>query len=268
MSSRIDGWLWGSPLLQKRKWGCTSWEPKSWQVSARASYRYSFRSRKLVSSPNAEGAHSQVGGLEKMRHSSSHNRGDVQAYCFPPHSRPDLLDWWPASSWHMESVERWKCGGEREIKSNPALWSLNLCRFLSDFKRLEVIIAGIMADCHWSFPLQVVRGTARQLRDHFPGVTVLPALGNHESVPVDSFPQPSVTGDPGRETNSYWLSLLETWRYVLALHYSGGGVGRVVGRGAQLDDQVRHQTLFVWKKMINKEMKVKLQLFWLLTSHG
>ena len=49
----------------------------------------------------------------------------------------------------------------------------------------------------------MVRGTARQLRDHFPGVTVLPALGNHESVPVDSFPQPSVTGDPGGETSSY-----------------------------------------------------------------
>ena len=43
----------------------------------------------------------------------------------------------------------------------------------------------------------MVRRTARQLREHFPGVIVLPALGNHESVPVDSFPQPSVTGDPG-----------------------------------------------------------------------
>ena len=46
----------------------------------------------------------------------------------------------------------------------------------------------------------MVRRTARQLRDHFPGVMVLPALGNHESVPVDSFPQPSVTGDPGKES--------------------------------------------------------------------
>ena len=119
MSPRIDGWLWGSPLLQKRKWGCTSWEPKSWQVSTKAS----LRTLKQVSSPSAEVAHSQVGGLQKMRHSSSHNRGDVQAHCCPSHSRPDLLDWWPASSWHMESVERWKCGGEREIKSNPALWS-------------------------------------------------------------------------------------------------------------------------------------------------
>ena len=206
MSSRFDGWLWGSPLLQKRKWSCTSWEPKSWQVSTKAS----LRTLKQVSSPSAEVAHSQVGGLQKMRHSSSHNRGDVQAHCCPSHSRLDLLDWWPASSWHMESVERWKCGGEREIKSNPAYDHI-ICavwrRFLSDFKRLEVIIAGIMADCHWSFPLQVVRGTARQLRDHFPGVTVLPALGNHESVPVDSFPQPSVTGDPGRGTIGYWLSV-------------------------------------------------------------
>ena len=38
----------------------------------------------------------------------------------------------------------------------------------------------------------IVRGTARQLRHHFPGVPVYPALGNHESVPVDSFPPPSV----------------------------------------------------------------------------
>ena len=38
----------------------------------------------------------------------------------------------------------------------------------------------------------IVRGTARQLRQHFPGVPVYPALGNHESVPVDSFPPPSV----------------------------------------------------------------------------
>ena len=123
----------------------------------------------------------------------------------------------------------------------------------------QVITARIVADRHWSFPLQVVRGTARQLRDHFPGVTVLPALGNHESVPVDSFPQPSVTGDPGRETISYWLSLLETWRYVLALHYSGGGVGRVVGRGAQLDNQVRHETLFVWKNDGISDNKLKYE---------
>jgi len=57
--------------------------------------------------------------------------------------------------------------------------------------------------------VEVVRRTARQLREHFPGVMVLPALGNHESVPVDSFPQPSVTGDPGMS----WLysALVEEW---------------------------------------------------------
>ena len=38
----------------------------------------------------------------------------------------------------------------------------------------------------------VVRATAQQLVSHFPGLPVLPALGNHESVPVDSFPPPSV----------------------------------------------------------------------------
>jgi sphingomyelin phosphodiesterase len=45
--------------------------------------------------------------------------------------------------------------------------------------------------------VEVVRATARQLREHFPGVPVLPALGNHESVPVDSFPPPEVGGDLG-----------------------------------------------------------------------
>ena len=63
----------------------------------------------------------------------------------------------------------------------------------------------------------MVRGTARQLRDHFPGVTVLPALGNHESVPVDSFPQPSVTGNPGRKLLvidcHYWKLEGMSWLY-------------------------------------------------------
>ena len=77
----------------------------------------------------------------------------------------------------------------------------------------------------------MVRETARQLRDHFPGVTVLPALGNHESVPVDSFPQPSVTGDPGREllvTDCLsLLSLLEgmSWLYTTLVEEWGEWLG-------------------------------------------
>ena len=55
--------------------------------------------------------------------------------------------------------------------------------------------------------LEVVRGTARQLRDNFPGVPVYPALGNHESVPVDSFPPPTASD---QEISMSWLySVLE-----------------------------------------------------------
>ena len=72
----------------------------------------------------------------------------------------------------------------------------------------------------------MVRRTARQLREHFPGVMVLPALGNHESVPVDSFPQPSVTGDPGRQcplSENEFMRFMS--RHVLAIFCPGGGVG-------------------------------------------
>ena len=94
-------------------------------------YSFDLRTLKLASSPSAEVAHSQVGGLQKMRHSSSHNRGDVQAHCCPSHSRPDLLDWWPASSWHMESVERWKCGGERSHNLPFSSWFQDDGKWLS-----------------------------------------------------------------------------------------------------------------------------------------
>ena len=250
MSFRIDGWLWGSSVLQKRKWGCTSWEPKSWQVSARASYRYSLRTLKLVSSPNAEVAHSQVGGLEKMRHSSSHNRGDVQAHCCPSHSRPDLLDWWPASSWHMESVERWKCGGEREIKSNLissggkwiSLGSWLISTEAFPFRWLEELLGSwgiIFQGWRFSQPLETMSLSllTPSLNPRWPGILV------------------------GELLVTDCLSLLETWRYVLALHYSGGGVGRVVGRGAQLDNQVGHQTLFVWKKWSIRKWKLSRTYF-------
>ena len=62
--------------------------------------------------------------------------------------------------------------------------------------------------------LEIVRATARQLKDHFPGVPVYPALGNHESVPVDSFPPPSVVEKEEEEAISMsWLhsALEEEW---------------------------------------------------------
>jgi len=43
--------------------------------------------------------------------------------------------------------------------------------------------------------LKVLSGTADQLREFFPGTKILPALGNHESAPVDSFPLPFVRGE-------------------------------------------------------------------------
>eukprot|EP00088_Acartia_fossae_P026753 TRINITY_DN2753_c0_g1_i2.p1 TRINITY_DN2753_c0_g1~~TRINITY_DN2753_c0_g1_i2.p1 ORF type:complete len:675 (+),score=82.41 TRINITY_DN2753_c0_g1_i2:37-2061(+) len=43
--------------------------------------------------------------------------------------------------------------------------------------------------------LKVLRETSDQLRQYFPETTILPALGNHESAPVDSFPPPFVEGD-------------------------------------------------------------------------
>jgi len=43
--------------------------------------------------------------------------------------------------------------------------------------------------------LEVLEGTSRQLRTHFPDTMILPALGNHESSPVDSFPPPYIVGE-------------------------------------------------------------------------
>ena len=42
--------------------------------------------------------------------------------------------------------------------------------------------------------IHVLEETSAQLRKYFPGIPILPALGNHESVPVDSFPPPFVQG--------------------------------------------------------------------------
>jgi len=61
---------------------------------------------------------------------------------------------------------------------------------------------------------EIVRATARQLKKFFPDVPVYPALGNHESVPVDSFPPPSVSAE---EASMSWLysTLSEEWGHWL-----------------------------------------------------
>ncbi|XP_027218048.2 sphingomyelin phosphodiesterase [Penaeus vannamei] len=60
--------------------------------------------------------------------------------------------------------------------------------------------------------LEVIRETVQMLRESFPGVPVFPALGNHESTPVNSFPQPYIEN----EFDISWLydemaTLWETW---------------------------------------------------------
>ena len=114
-------------------------------------------------------------------------------------------------------------------------WFISLAPPLQDFRKSA----------------RLVQRTAWQLREQLPGVMVLPALGNHESVPVDSFPQPSVTGDPGRHLCplSWELIHQKKSRHVLAVFCSGGGVGWVGGGGPWLDNQVRRQVwdIICWK---------------------
>lgn len=47
--------------------------------------------------------------------------------------------------------------------------------------------------------LHVIRETVKQLLDYFPYTPIFPALGNHESSPVNSFAPPYVAGDYGVE---------------------------------------------------------------------
>jgi len=58
--------------------------------------------------------------------------------------------------------------------------------------------------------VDIVKATARQLIKYFPNVPIYPALGNHESVPVDSFPPPSVSEN---DISMSWLhdALAEEW---------------------------------------------------------
>jgi len=76
---------------------------------------------------------------------------------------------------------------------------------------------------------EVVRATARQLQKFFPGVPVYPALGNHESVPVDSFPPPSVGVEDASmswlystlaEEWGHWLGEAHSWSITHGAYYS------------------------------------------------
>ena len=79
--------------------------------------------------------------------------------------------------------------------------------------------------------ISIIQGTARQLRENFPGVPVYPALGNHESYPVDSFPPPSMAAmDPDismswlhdvlSEEWGAWLGQAHSWSVKKGAYYS------------------------------------------------
>ncbi|XP_026320284.1 sphingomyelin phosphodiesterase isoform X1 [Hyposmocoma kahamanoa] len=74
--------------------------------------------------------------------------------------------------------------------------------------------------------LKVLQETVAQMSDMFPGVPIFPALGNHESSPVNSFPPPFISSP---ESNIAWLydELDAQWRRWLP-----AGVSHTVRRGA------------------------------------
>ncbi|XP_039755236.1 sphingomyelin phosphodiesterase isoform X1 [Pararge aegeria] len=74
--------------------------------------------------------------------------------------------------------------------------------------------------------LKVLQETVAQMSDMFPGVPIFPALGNHESSPVNSFPPPYISSP---ESNIAWLynELDAQWRRWLP-----AGVSHTVRRGA------------------------------------
>uniref|UniRef100_A0A1A9ZW88 Sphingomyelin phosphodiesterase n=1 Tax=Glossina pallidipes TaxID=7398 RepID=A0A1A9ZW88_GLOPL len=74
--------------------------------------------------------------------------------------------------------------------------------------------------------LEILKETVRQMVDKFPGVPIFPALGNHESAPVNSFPPPFITQD---DNSISWLydELDVQWRRWLPQ-----SVSNTVRRGA------------------------------------
>ncbi|KAI5640563.1 calcineurin-like phosphoesterase domain-containing protein [Phthorimaea operculella] len=74
--------------------------------------------------------------------------------------------------------------------------------------------------------LKIIEETVAQMSLFFPGVPIFPAIGNHESVPIDSFPPPH---NSPPDVNMAWLynTLDRLWRRWLP-----AGVSRTVRRGA------------------------------------
>jgi len=72
--------------------------------------------------------------------------------------------------------------------------------------------------------LQVLRGTSEHLKEYFANTMILPALGNHESSPVDSFPPPHISG---KHSISWLYSVLDSeWQ-----HWLGAGPGQTLRYG-------------------------------------
>lgn len=57
----------------------------------------------------------------------------------------------------------------------------------------------------------ILRETVKEVADMFPGIPIFPVLGNHETVPVNSFPPPFMDDTPN---SIKWLydALEEAWR--------------------------------------------------------
>ncbi|PNF24994.1 hypothetical protein B7P43_G07965 [Cryptotermes secundus] len=73
--------------------------------------------------------------------------------------------------------------------------------------------------------LMVLKETVAQLTETFPGIPIFPALGNHESAPVNSFPPPFIQNDFAIS----WLydEVDDQWR-----HWLPSSVSNTVRRGA------------------------------------
>ncbi|XP_034937352.1 sphingomyelin phosphodiesterase-like isoform X4 [Chelonus insularis] len=75
--------------------------------------------------------------------------------------------------------------------------------------------------------LKILRDTAIQMAETFPGIPIFPALGNHESAPVNSFPPPLSTPDDDSSISWLYNELDKQWRRWLP-----AGVSHTVRRGA------------------------------------
>ncbi|XP_060838777.1 sphingomyelin phosphodiesterase isoform X1 [Rhopalosiphum padi] len=75
--------------------------------------------------------------------------------------------------------------------------------------------------------LSILKETVAQLLKMFPGIPIFPALGNHEAVPVNSFPPSSLVNKPEFAIDWLYSELDTQWRRWLP-----GSVSRTIKRGA------------------------------------